>query len=87
MSAHTPGEWAYFSNQFAIGITEVKKGGHDIAEMSEDTSKSKGEKEANARLISAAPDLLSVLVKLRDYHVNHHVLHEIDAAIAKATGA
>lgn len=44
------------------------------------------ENHANARLMAAAPDLLAVLAKIRGYHVNHHVLHEIDAAITKATG-
>ena len=53
--------------------------------------------EANARLIAAAPDLLSALKEARDelWRAHHHTMSEdefhsrykaIDAAISKATG-
>ena len=50
------------------------------------------ESQANARLIEAAPELLEVLVKCRRalatvWGEDEKRLHEIDAAIAKATGA
>ena len=36
------------------------------------------------RAVNSHAPMLEVLKKIRDYHVNHHVLHEIDAAIKLA---
>jgi len=89
MSKHTPGPWvAHFEEAYfvtgpdlgRVAMMQNLKGAHGLGGR-----RSGQESAANNRLIAAAPDLLSVLVKIRDYHVNHHVLHEIDAAIAKAT--
>ena len=45
------------------------------------------EREANARLIAAAPDLLAALRAARGYVSQPKVLAAILSAIAKATGA
>jgi hypothetical protein len=88
MSAHTPGPWELiqegWDGQFIYGFDSRVHGGSKrfIAEVSLDFDGA----EDNARLIAAAPDLLAVLKKIRDYHVNHHVIFEIDSAIKKATG-
>lgn len=51
---------------------------------------SDGEREANARLIAAAPEMLDALLEakseMRDWSLDHPAMRQIDAAIAKATG-
>lgn len=80
---HTPGPW--FAKGRYIG---TKNHMSYIGECSDQNGNWTNEPMAvaNSLLIAAAPDLLAVLTKIRGYHVNHHVLHEIDAAITKATG-
>lgn len=53
-------------------------------------SRTKLETRSNARLISAAPELLALLKRYRSEtplgHQPHMIAHEADEAIAKATG-
>ena len=44
-----------------------------------------GEQEANARLVSAAPDMYGALTAIREYGLGRAEL-QIDAALAKAEG-
>lgn len=86
MSAHTPGPWRVTAGRIIVqdaGVIIGSAAGHPNSGF----YPTEEEGVANARLIAAAPDLLAVLQKIRDYHVNHHVLFEIDAVIARATGA
>lgn len=81
---HSEGNWVINREQEDCGEDKLSvetEDGYFIAQVDPGHSQ-----EANAKLITAAPDLLAVLTKIRGYHVNHHVLHEIDAAITKATG-
>lgn len=81
---YTPGPWFGVGEDDEDGehVTTIwANGGHQIAVIH-----GRGSAFANADLIRAAPELLAMLQKIRDYHVNHHVLYEIDAVIAKATG-
>lgn len=93
----TPGPWTFSEwgqfgeTRFYVAQQEGAPYTHnfsDVATLIAETVVSEriAIQRANARLIAAAPDLLAVLTKIRGYHVNHHVLHEIDAAITKATG-
>jgi hypothetical protein len=81
MSEHTPGPWAL--SDISRDMIYDLNGDLFALIIKGESDKTKLE---NAYVISAAPDMLAVLKKIRDYHVNHHVLFEIDAAIAKATG-
>ena len=88
---HTPGPWAYRdanNNTDAIIVFNPRKG-HELAIL-------RNGNEANARLIAAAPELLSVALALDD--IAERIDHDPDsalgelvararAAIAKATGA
>lgn len=87
MSSHTPGPWEAFKGGYAVGSQQ----GTCVATL---PSSSKhhpedSEREANARLISAAPDLLSALTILlkmiEDGDFTTLELNEARAAIAKAT--
>lgn len=88
---HTPGPWAVspynniVSKNGTVAKTEQMPGNDDA------------ERKANARLIAAAPDLLSALSRIADYldGVNNGTRAEVDtswvgqvarAAIAKARG-
>lgn len=55
------------------------------------TSRTSRNVDADARLIAAAPDLLEALLEakaeMRDWGPDHPAMRQIDAAIAKATGA
>lgn len=78
---HTQGEWKILGDLYTVSDDD----GCPVA-ITALGMRDADECLANARLIAAAPDLLAALTKIRGYHVNHHVLHEIDAAITKATG-
>lgn len=92
MSAHTPAPWFVEDKvpSHYIGYRAIVDGdGYVICDPSPMG-------EANARLIAAAPDLLTALeVILRDYMAVHGAgdlemqpaLFQASAAIAKATGA
>jgi phage tail protein X len=100
---HTPGPWRYGHLKGADGLyrTEVFSDEHGGIASCHWTPKHCGDgvtetyREANARLIAAAPDLLEALqVVLRDYTAVYDIgdvemqpaLYQARAAIAKATG-
>lgn len=68
-------------------------GGAPIALAEAFTMRVAGEKEANARLIAAAPDLLEACeliigsVRIPDDEVSQEVLRRLRLAVRKATGA
>jgi len=75
MSKHTPGPWTIDGFNMAAVIHCTKERGHPDAKHStgdyEQIARCEGENwKANARLIAAAPELLSELVKLRRAYVN-----------------
>lgn len=84
---HTPGPWEYEVHGRArhmISAPEDRCGGYIIASMSNEAPC----REANARLIAAAPDLLAALVRVAD--PDQEVadwIGDVQAAIAKATAA
>ena len=86
MSKHTPGPWAV--DRYCRDITPVGRYLR-IAEIPghrENDTPDSQEREANARLIAAAPDLLAALQAARGYVSQPKVLAAILSAIAKATG-
>jgi hypothetical protein len=103
MSAHTPGPWAVEDPIFQqLTIVEADKQTYewrfiasvDLVPYAEDDRPiSVGEATANARLISAAPDLLAALQAVDlARHTDagddwQRATDLTDAAIAKATGA
>lgn len=84
MSKHTPGPWTIRSRSgFDYGTTV-----YDVPEVCTNIKN-----EQNARLISAAPELLSVCKELADsaaywgdYDVPLGIVDRLNAAIAKAEG-
>lgn len=99
MNKHTPGPWTIADdNGTDIGIIARKRGrgGQMVAMVTvdEDVPQDDDERLANARLIAAAPDLLSACkraVHLYDHDDATSVLEwvnspEFRAAIAKAEG-
>ena len=58
---HTPGPWSVCSNQLVRGPI-----GDRIADCNASTGKPDAEKLANARLISAAPELLKIAIAYRN---------------------
>ena len=92
---HTPGPWSVTDNRslngaywiefdFACSIAEVRHGGEDTWEG----DAYPGTPEANARLISAAPELLEALEDLCDWgtECTQDKWDKARAAIAKARG-
>lgn len=99
MSAHTPGPWiTETSDGGLIRITDSATEGITIAEVRtkfinlgiKKIQSSGVEREANARLITAAPELLEALLQavylLECHSINHPSLETLRAAIAKAKG-
>jgi len=88
MSKHTPGPWAYQEDSDAY--THIVRGPNNrfICQLNQSTS---AEIEANARLIAAAPELLSAL-QVAELALRERGLRtcgeykQIEAALAKATG-
>ena len=89
---HTPGPWFVPTKSFGTLYVEARIGGGMLQEVAAVGPTEKSEQqEANARLISAAPDLLEALEKIEkaafatvcnpEWIANH-----ARAAIAKATG-
>lgn len=89
MSKHTPGPWTWGGqaddNEYAVHIGKFR-----LVELrySGDTT---SEAVANARLISAAPELLAVLKELEEsagywseYDITLGIVDRIRAALAKA---
>ena len=94
MSKHTPGEW-----QIGFGVTRLEiheASGKMIATVPRDDKYGRPflETAANAMLISAAPDLLTILKELEEsasywseYDVPLGVVERIRSVIKKAGGA
>lgn len=76
---HTPGPWIYDETWALINAEH----GSEIAAVHAARG-TKGEPQANARLIAAAPDLLAALVDAYERLTGDRSM--IRAAIAKATG-
>lgn len=97
MSEHTPGPW-FLINSVCVG-GPIDPGWEDagcgIAHCGM-RARTQGEAEANARLITAAPDLIEALEMVRDADIDNKMngnvgipsvaRAKIDAAIAKARG-
>jgi hypothetical protein len=87
-NTHTPGPWQVSP----YGNITSKSG--KIASVEQMPGNYESEKQANARLISSAPDLFSALEKLSDYvfefegkqNICTSVWMDARAAIAKAKG-
>lgn len=90
---HTPGPWAVGSGERSLRTIEcttprgLKKAIAQVGGYGGDS------REANARLMAAAPELLSALQELREcsdhwseYDVPLGIVSRIDAAIEKALG-
>ncbi len=86
MSKHTQGEWRIFGARAECGTSqEIHAGGKMLARIFMNGRPL--EREANARLISAAPELLEALQAVRCcVKDGSAAAGHIDAAIAKATG-
>ena len=94
--AHTPGPWRVCKNAPSLIEADIghADGLHRTIAQALDPIPHIGVAavNANARLISAAPDLLKALKNARDLlradgYAAGATMDEIDAAIAKATGA
>ena len=84
MSEHTPGPWTSYTGTHSIWA----EGKRAICIMTGARKTADMERDANARLIAAAPYMLSALEYIRSQAVPGDVFHAAaDAAIAKATGA
>ena len=86
-SKRTPGPWKV-SNDDA---TRINGGGRPYSIVVAETCGYQGAREANARLIAAAPDLLAALKTAKQCALGFGersaiVTAQIDAAIAKAEG-
>lgn len=89
---HTQGEWQFskHGNNDSFGV--YAENGNDIA-IVKGGNEEGGEGEANAKLISAAPNMLEVLMKIRNelrdgnYKGNHvnGMVQAAEEAINKAT--
>jgi hypothetical protein len=96
MSAkHTPGPWTANKPTQSNGRAEVHAGPMLVAQAFNWLLDAEGDEQcwADARLIAAAPNLLSVLQELEEsadywseYDVPIGIVDRIRAAIAKATG-
>jgi hypothetical protein len=86
MSKHTPGPWVAVSRTNAhIDIEAPKQHGYVARHVA---STGHGNHEANARLITAAPELLEALKRIRATGVFVGAIAQemMDEAIAKAEG-
>lgn len=79
---HTPGPWKVFKGRDGYGVVGLCGGFYGEIE-----------KEEDARLIAAAPELLAVLTEFKIASDKQEItfdggawLERVDAAIAKATG-
>lgn len=92
---HTQGPWNVSKPNCGLGIFDVN--GKSVAAISSNQSRSWEEKEANARLIASAPELLealkasravlkSVIGTIDEMRIIKEQIDLIDKAIAKAEG-
>lgn len=88
---YTKKEWKVFNHSVGVGVTT---GESDIALCSGfDSTRSRDEEIANAKLIAAAPELLAACEKAEELlspfeesgFLGEHALNIVRAAIAKAT--
>jgi hypothetical protein len=79
MTKHTPGPWS---------VTLLFDGDIRIKNIDNGLNQNNLMREATARLIAAAPDLLEALQNLEndDGSIPHHAWAVVQTAIAKATG-
>lgn len=89
MTEHTPGNWSHHWNGHYFTI-DIGPGDYDPAvahvHLNHVLNMSKEDAEANARLVSAAPDLLAALKLAKEHsELEDEVLDIVDAAISKAT--
>ena len=91
---HTPGPWEIGRSYSTTHATPVRAKGENLAwvcGLDSPLKFSEAETRANARLISAAPDLLAALEAVADYWQGGDVPADIDtamrAALKKAKGA
>ena len=79
IAKHTPGPWKFIDATKVAGMQfaqkcVIKAGGKQIADFSWNDSSpwfpTKGESQANARLIAASPDLLEALQECEEYFDN-----------------
>ena len=100
---HTPGPWhqsTHGTDSYIWGANERTNGCVARVNLCRTSNVTSAEREANAMLIAAAPDLLAASVMLRHWlpetddlvkllpHGKHHILKalaDLDTAIAKAT--
>ena len=93
---HTPGPWTVTADGAGWHIECAPERGHSVAYImaeigEEDPDTSDDEKEANARLIAAAPELLAALIDLLhqsklSQDEGGWDFEQAETAIAKATG-
>jgi len=98
MSKHTPGPWHYrrfdeWTHTVVTNHGKLPDGRPSDWAVASINKSREPEHEANAQLISAAPDLLSVCKELADsaaywseYDVPVGIVDRLNAAIAKAEG-
>lgn len=93
--SHTEGDWYIHREGFSTVYVECRIGGGMVQEVAAcgPTEAGPEQQEANARLTSAAPDLLAALELLlgKAYKQNFNdsypeILERVEAAISKAKG-
>jgi hypothetical protein len=99
MSKHTPGPWAVFRRDgYSTYIHAINEGDEintfQVASCHSATSRkyfpTRGEAEANARLIAAAPELLEALqamLRMTERHATHGLIATPGSPVALARAA
>jgi hypothetical protein len=84
MTAHTPGPWAVFGRAGYAGHKVGDCTGRSVAAFPATSKRSEDERNANAGLIAAAPDMLDLARNVAGLdaayldHIDHHsILHGI----------
>ena len=87
MSVHTPGPWRYVRENGSPTTGQHMIAGAKPGYLVEVRDCGSSDVKSNARLISAAPELLSALIELRDWYEEFTKMPACaaNAAIAKAT--
>ena len=84
MTEHTPGHWVFLDNGQEDTVWDSNHE-HMLAWINPKATQHPNEWKANARLISASPDMFAELLRLRDV-VDEVDVGIIDRIIAKAKG-
>jgi hypothetical protein len=90
MTAHTPGPWAVFGRAGYAGHKVGDCTGRSVAAFPATSKRSEDERNANAGLIAAAPDMLELAREALHVALVHKLPQfeaRARAAIAKAEGA